>query len=78
MNDFLDFFSLVENCEQEYENIYQIQRRLLIAMIPIPMQRAAAVDRHKQLMWALLLRLCERIQRVKMDANVVLVVHLIK
>lgn len=46
-------------------------------MNPIPMPRALAVDQRKQLALTLRLRPYERIQCVKMDANVKLAVHLI-
>lgn len=58
--------------------LYRIQLRLLIAVIPIPMPRVLAVDRHKRLALTLHFRPCEPTQSEKMVASVKLAVHLIK
>lgn len=72
-----------QNCLENKEwldcskGVYHIQLQPLIAMNPIPMPRALAVDQHKQLALILRLRPYERIQCVTMDAIVKLAVHLI-
>lgn len=76
----LHHFSKEEKITKELDcskGVYHIQLQPLIAMNPIPMPRAVAVDQHKQLALALRLRPYERTQCAKMDSIVKLAVHLI-
>lgn len=57
--------------------VYRIQRRLLNAMNPIQKRRVVDGDLHKRLVLKLLHRLFEWIPSEQMDANAILVVHLI-